>query len=145
MMYNIVISYNPWQIVQTYVLIYKHTLHIKFFSYICCFACFSKLAWGKCVVISVDVDCRRVPGWSWESRLYLWHCDTTFLCQFLFGFLTRIGVTQVRVEILVQDFRSLFAEVTSFSPLKWNKERFQYHWFKVDLKHLTFENCIKSI
>ena len=45
---------------------------------------------------------------------YLRDSDSTLLGELLLGLLTRIWVTQVGVEILIQDLSGLFAEVTAF-------------------------------
>lgn len=58
-----------------------------------------------------------VVGWHWLVD-YLGHCDATLLCQLLFSLLAGIGVTEVRVEILVQDLCRLFVEVSSFPSEK---------------------------
>ena len=42
--------------------------------------------------------------------------DATLACQLLLGLLRGVGVGEVRVEILVQNFRSLLAEVPPFPP-----------------------------
>lgn len=47
---------------------------------------------------------------------HLRYCDAAFLCQLFFGFFTGVGVTEVGVKILVQDFCGLFTEVTPFPP-----------------------------
>lgn len=39
-------------------------------------------------------------GQHW-SAVYLGHCDAALLCQLLFSLLAGVGVTEVRVEILV--------------------------------------------
>lgn len=49
--------------------------------------------------------------------LYLTHGDSTFSCEFFFSFFTWIWITQVWIEILVEDFRGLFAKVSSFTPV----------------------------
>lgn len=41
-----------------------------------------------------------VVGRRWSAD-YLGHCDAALLCQLLFSLLAGIGVTEVRVEILV--------------------------------------------
>ena len=46
----------------------------------------------------------------------LWHSNSTFSSKFLFGFLWRIWIAQVWVEILIQNFSGLFAEISSFPP-----------------------------
>ncbi len=46
----------------------------------------------------------------------LWHRDGALLGQLLFGLLAGIRVTEVRVEILVQNLCRLLAEVASFPP-----------------------------
>lgn len=53
-----------------------------------------------------------------ESRSYLGDSDRAFLGQFLLGLLTGIWITEVGVEVLVQDLGGLFVEVSSFSPAK---------------------------
>lgn len=47
---------------------------------------------------------------------YLRYRDAAFLCQLFFGFFTGVGVAEVGVKILVQDFCGLFTEVTPFPP-----------------------------
>lgn len=51
-----------------------------------------------------------------RAGAHLGYCDTALLGQLLFGFLAGVGVAEVRVEILVQNLRRLFTEVTPFSP-----------------------------
>lgn len=60
---------------------------------------------------------RRGEGWDpLPPAAYLRYCDAAFLCQLFFGFFTGVGVTEVGVKILVQDFCGLFTEVTPFPP-----------------------------
>lgn len=47
---------------------------------------------------------------------YLGHCDAALFGQLLFGFLAGVGVTEVGVEVLVQDLRGLLVEVPPLSP-----------------------------
>lgn len=54
--------------------------------------------------------------------VYLGHCDGTLLCQLLFSLLAGVRVTEVRVEILVQDLCCLFVEVSSFPSAKRKSE-----------------------
>ena len=56
---------------------------------------------------------------------YLRYCDAAFLCQLFFGFFTGVGVTEVGVKILIQDFCGLFTEVTPF-PSETRKENHSY-------------------
>lgn len=42
--------------------------------------------------------------------------DATFASQILFSFFRWIWIAQMAVEIFVQNFGGLFAEVTAFSP-----------------------------
>lgn len=55
-----------------------------------------------------------------QSGSYLRHGDAALLGQLLFGFLARVRVREVRVEILVQHLRGLFTKIT---PLASDKER----------------------
>jgi len=56
-------------------------------------------------------------GWPpLPPAAHLRYCDAAFLCQLFFGFFTGVGVTEVGVKILVQDFCGLFTEVTPFPP-----------------------------
>ena len=48
--------------------------------------------------------------------LYLRNCDVTLLGKFFLCLLTRIRVGQMRVEILVEDFCCLLAEITPLPP-----------------------------
>lgn len=66
----------------------------------------------------VQRDGRRDPL---PPTAYLRYCDAAFLCQLFFGFFTGVGVTEVRVKILIQDFCGLFTEVTPF-PSEMRKE-----------------------
>lgn len=52
--------------------------------------------------------------------IHLRHSDSALLSQFLLGFLARIRVRQVGVEIFVQHLCSLLVEVT---PLTSDKQR----------------------
>lgn len=68
----------------------------------------------------------EVEATAWDRDLlppaaYLRYCDAAFLCQLFFGFFTGVGVTEVRVKILIQDFCGLFTEVTPF-PSEMRKE-----------------------
>lgn len=54
--------------------------------------------------------------------------DSTLFGKFLFGFFTGVGVGQVGVEILIQDFCGLFAEVAPFASGK--KEADYFGFFK---------------
>lgn len=53
-----------------------------------------------------------------KSRSYLGDSDRAFLGQFLLGLLTGIRITEVGVEVLVQDLGGLFVEVPPFPPAK---------------------------
>lgn len=55
-----------------------------------------------------------------KQKSYLRHSDAAALGQLFFGFLARVRVREVRIEVLVQHLRSLFAEVT---PLASDRER----------------------
>ena len=58
----------------------------------------------------------RSINWTREIVwVYLRHCDSTFSCKLLLGFLRGVWIGQVWVEVLVQDLRRLFAEVSSLS------------------------------
>ena len=46
---------------------------------------------------------------------YLRHSDATLPGQLLLGLFTRVRVTEVRVEILIQYFCGLFAEISTFA------------------------------
>lgn len=50
------------------------------------------------------------------NTTHLGNCDAAFLRQLLFSLLTGVRVAEVRVEIFVQDFCCLLAEVSPFSP-----------------------------
>lgn len=50
--------------------------------------------------------------------MYLGHCDGALLCQLFFSLLAGVGVTEVRVEIFIQDLCRLLVEVSSFSSAK---------------------------
>lgn len=53
------------------------------------------------------------------------YSNAAFSGQFLFCFLRRIGIAQVAVEILIENLRSLFAEITTLSSSiqkPWPKE-----------------------
>lgn len=52
---------------------------------------------------------------------HLGNCDAAFLSQLLFSLLAGIRVAEVRVEILVQNFCCLLAEVSPFSPDRGGK------------------------
>jgi len=52
---------------------------------------------------------------------HLGNCDAALLGQLLFSLLARVRVAEVRVEIFVQNFRRLFAEVSPFPP-EWGAE-----------------------
>lgn len=56
--------------------------------------------WQRCGSTNVDYFPTGVVGWYWSAD-YLGHCDATLLCQLLLSLLAGIGVTEVRVEILV--------------------------------------------
>lgn len=51
---------------------------------------------------------------------YLGHCDATLLCQLLFCLLARVRVTEVGVEVLIQDLCRLLIEIPPFSSAKRN-------------------------
>ena len=54
-------------------------------------------------------------GVMWQrSAVYLGHCDGTLLCQLFFSLLAGVRVTEVRVEVLIQDLCCLLVEVSSF-------------------------------
>lgn len=55
------------------------------------------------------------------STTHLGNCDAALLGQLLFSLLARIRVAEVRVEIFVQDFRRLLAEVSPFPP-EWGAQ-----------------------
>lgn len=50
--------------------------------------------------------------------VYLGHRDGALLCQLFFSLLAGVRVTEVRVEILIQDLCGLLVEVSSFSSAK---------------------------
>lgn len=56
------------------------------------------------------------------STTHLGNCDAALLGQLLFSLLAGIRVAEVRVEILVQNFRRLLAEVSPFPP-EWGAKR----------------------
>lgn len=64
-----------------------------------------------------------LPVTSPKPPEYLRDGDAALLGELLFGLLTRVGVTQVGVEIFIQDLSGLFAEVPAFSPVEREK-----HW-----------------
>lgn len=69
-----------------------------------------KYKWSfKCIIKSLI--CK-------EGRSYLGDSDRAFLGQFLLGLLTGIRITEVGVEVFVQDLGGLFVEVSSFPPVK---------------------------
>lgn len=47
---------------------------------------------------------------------YLAHGNSTFSRELLLGLLARVRITEVRVEVLVQNFGRLFTEVPSLAP-----------------------------
>ena len=62
-----------------------------------------------------------MPGKK-EGDTYLRNSDTTLASQFFLRFLTRVWITQVRVEIFIKNFGSLFTEIPSFSPARGTSE-----------------------
>lgn len=56
------------------------------------------------------------------SATHLGNCDAALLGQLLLGLLARVRVAEVRVEVLVEDFRRLLAEVSPFPPEWGNKK-----------------------
>lgn len=56
------------------------------------------------------------------STTHLGNCDAALLGQLLLGLFARVRVAEVRVEIFVQDFRRLLAEVSPFPP-EWGAKR----------------------
>ena len=55
----------------------------------------------------------------WYGRvLHLGDCDAALLGQLLLGLLTGVGVTEVRVEVLIQDLRCLLIEVPPLPSLR---------------------------
>lgn len=57
---------------------------------------------------------KRLPKPPW----YLRDSDSALLGKLLLSLLTRVWVTQVGVEILIQNLRGLFAEVTAFPSIE---------------------------
>ena len=58
----------------------------------------------------------RSINWTREIVwVHLRHCDSTFSCKLLLGFLRGVWIGQVWVEVLVQDLRRLLAEVSPLS------------------------------
>lgn len=60
------------------------------------------------------VPSKRLP----EPPRYLRDSDSALLGELLLSLLTRVWVTQVGVEILIQNLRGLFAEVTAFPSIE---------------------------
>ncbi len=56
------------------------------------------------------------------STTHLGNCDAALLGQLLFRLLAWVRVAEVRVEIFVQNFRRLLAEVSPFPP-EWGAKR----------------------
>ena len=56
------------------------------------------------------------------STTHLGNCDAALLGQLLLSLLAGIWVAEVRVEIFVQNFRRLLAEVSPFPP-EWEEKR----------------------
>ena len=64
--------------------------------------------WNITIVTSIN--------WTREIVwVYLRHCDSTFSCKLLLGFLRGVWIGQVWVEVLVQDLWRLLAEVPPLS------------------------------
>ena len=64
--------------------------------------------WNITIVTSIN--------WTREIVwVHLRHCDSTFSCKLLLGFLRGVWIGQVWVEVLVQDLRRLLAEVSPLS------------------------------
>lgn len=57
------------------------------------------------------------------SATHLGNCDAALLGQLLFSLLAGVRVAEVRVEVFVQDFRRLLAEVSPFPPEWGSRER----------------------
>lgn len=78
--------------------------------------------WIKCPCFTAEGSCvqyRPRTGLlvtSTEKQTYLWHCDGALLRKLLFGLLAGIRVTEVRVEILIQNLCRLLAKVAPFPP-----------------------------
>ena len=60
------------------------------------------------------MPCKHLP----EPLRYLRDSDSALLGELLLSLLTRVRVTQVGVEILIQNLRGLFAEVTAFPSIE---------------------------
>ncbi len=71
-----------------------------------------------------------------RRQTYLGDCNVTLLGQLLLGLLRRVRVGEVRIEILVQDLRSLLAEVPSFSSRVEETRTQNHHSFTSALLQL---------
>lgn len=62
--------------------------------------------------------CRNGEAWrpAFQTPAYLGDGDPTLLGKLLLCLLAGVGVGEVRVEIFIQDFRGLLAEVTPLAP-----------------------------
>lgn len=83
-------------------------------------------------IVSWWRDLQLLSLWAFPTRLptsycqrgttHLGNCDAALLGQLLFSLLAGIRVAEVWVEILVQNFRRLLAEVSPFPP-EWGAKR----------------------
>lgn len=74
--------------------------------------------------------------------IHLRHSDSTLFGQLFLGFLTRIGIRQMRVEILIQHLSGLFVEV---APLASKRKNSVTNSFDIDIVDIAYINILKIV